>query len=320
MDIFFNELSLTTADTDEQACLWLEKLAQLGRLLKQITESLQDDSFSFRRSDDFAQKMITKNQTLFDFLQDNFDHHDSVYIFLLGIFDSPYITEDDPHRNIYDLTYITLNGVDHHEPTGIAAAYLKDSLVVSLDSVTQWNMCQFGVSITRVSDQGDVTEIKSIRNASNKKHIVDCHLAFLSRLYNWQGYKPYFNPELKRTNLLVLKEIYSLHLDDDMSTVWDTFYKELSKLTVDEKVSRIRQLSTHIAKIQKWEKATGSLEKNNPARIIYTIPNSEFIVSVDTQHGEFEIHKNEKGNNHLGSISFDGKNFKPQISNRSLKL
>ncbi|RKZ47808.1 MAG: hypothetical protein DRR16_15740 [Candidatus Parabeggiatoa sp. nov. 3] len=320
MDIFFNELSLKKAADDDEARRQLENLADVAQLLKRITESLGEDAFAFRRSEDFAQQKITQSQSILAFLQTNYDFSDPVYIFLLGMFDSPYITEDDPQKNDYDLISITINETEY-SVTGIAAAYLKYSLVVSLDSDAQWDVCRLDFSLNKLNEQAEiVTEQQSIKNASKKQHVIKCHLPFLTTLCDWADYKPRFKPDTKEETILHLKEIYSLSLSDDIEKVWETFYQALSQMDANQRVSKVLTTAAHIAKIQNWERATGSLENNNSNRTIYTIPNSNFIVSVDTQHGEFEIHRNQKGNNHLGALSFDGKSFKNRDNSRSLKL
>ncbi len=322
MDIFFNELSIRLTSDAEEAREWLENLAKLGQLLKRIIESLEEDSFTFRRNEDFALQKITDTQTISDFLQSEFDFSDPVYVFLLGIFDSPYITEDDPQRTKYDLTSITINHTDY-EVTGIAAAYLKNSLAVSLDSGIEWDTCRLEVLINQLNEAGEIiSELKPVKHACKRQHIIDCHLSFLATLYDWASYKPVFAPENEKQNILSLKEIYSLCLgeDEDVGDVWENFYQEISHLGTNQRIDKITKIVNCIAEIQRWKKATGSLEKRNRDRTIYTIPNSDFIVSVDTQHGEFEIHKNQKGNNHLGAISFDGKEFKNKKDDRSLKL
>ncbi len=321
MDIFFNELSLSIAADNNEACRWLENLARVGQLLKRITESVQEDAFAFRRNDDFAEQMITETQTVAQFLQNNFGYDNPVCIFLLGIFDSPYITEKDPQKTEYDLTSITFAGVTYDHPTGIAAAYLKDSLVVSLNSDIQWDVSQLNVLINRLNHQANIiTDAKSIKHASKNQHVIGCHLQFFANLYDWSTYKPRFDPVSKAQTLLNLVEIYTLALGERTELAWEMFYQKLPKLAPDQRVSRVLETAAHIAKIQKWNPATGSLKKSNPKRKIYTIPSSAFIVSVDTQHGEFEIHMNQKGNNHLGAVSFDGKRFKRRKASRSLGL
>jgi hypothetical protein len=214
MDVFFNELSLKIADNDDKACEWLENLANIGKLLKKIIESLDNDAFSFRRTEDFGQQRITNNQTILEFLQAQFDFSDPIYIFLLGIFDSPYISEDDPQKTDYDLTSITINNVDY-ELTGIAAAYLKESLVISLNSDEQWNTCQLGVYINKMNYRAEIIpELKTVKHASEKVHIINCHLPFLAQLYNWTSYQPTFDPIAKNQTILPLIGLCSFYFEE----------------------------------------------------------------------------------------------------------
>ncbi len=320
MEVFFNELSIKTATTDDEAGEWLETLAHVGRLLKQIIESLEESSFSFRRKEDFGQQKITNDLTILEFLQCRFDYSDPVYIFLLGIFDSPYIVDDDPQKTEYELSSISINGNDY-ELTGIAAAYLKNSLVISLSCDSQWNTCQLNIPVNRLNEKAEIiVEEKQIKHASKKQHVLNCHLPFLAQLYDWTYYKPEFAPANSKQTILPLIEICSFYIGEDTGAAWNNFYRDVSRLNPDQRVGKIKEMAEKISVIHRWKKATGGLEKNNRDRLIYTIPNSDFIVSVDTQHGEFEIHINQKGNNHLGAISFDGKRFKGKSEDRSLYL
>lgn len=310
MDIFFNELSLKIADNEETACEWLEGLANLGKLLKQIIESLDKYSFSFRRTEDFGQQKITDNQTIIEFLQSKFDFSDPVYIFLLGIFDSPYISEDDPKKTEYDLTSITINNVDY-KLTGIAAAYIKNSLVVSLNNDDRWNNCQLDIYINKLNSQSEIS--KQVKNASERKHIINCHLPFLAQLYNWTSYKPHFDSETKKQNILPLLDLCSFYFEEG----WDNFYLKAKNSSKDERVSKYKETAEKIAKLHRWDKSPKLTKEND--RIVYIIPNSNFIVGLDTEQGEFEIHINKKGKNHLGSISFNGANIKEK-KDRELKI
>jgi len=320
MEIFFNELSIKTAATEDEACEWLENLAQVGKLLKQIIESIEESSFSFRRKEDFGLQKITNNLTILEFLQSKFDYGDPVYIFLLGIFDSPYITDDDPQKTEYELTSISINDKDY-ELTGIAAAYLKESLVISLNSGSQWCNCHLNVPVSRLTENAEIiTEEKQVKHASKKQHVINCHLPFLAKLYDWSTYEPEFVPENRKQTILPLIEIYSFYIEENTDATWEGFYGDIATLNSAQRVSKIKEIAEKISIVHRWNKATGSLEKNNRDRLIYTIPSSDFIVSVDTQHGEFEIHINKKGNNHLGAISFDGKRFKGKMEDRFLCL
>jgi hypothetical protein len=316
MEVFFNELSVRIAVDDNEAKRWLTDLANVGRLLKQIIESMQEDSFAFRRKEDFGEMRITAASTVRQFLEENFEFSDPEPIFLLGIFDSPYIAMDDPTRSDYEYISLRLDDAGYNE-SGLAAAFLKKTLAVSFDSDTRWDTCDFEVGIERLnSDTMQVEEIREIvRHASKEQHIIQCHLLFLSELFDWASYRPRFTAEVQ--TILPMLEIYSLILGTGS---WSEFYHEISTMQEGERVAKINALATRIAQLQRWEKAIGNLASLNKSRNIYTIPNSNLIIGLDTQHGEFEVHTNQKGNNHLGSLSFDGKRFKPARSDRSVNL
>lgn len=125
-----------------------------------------------------------------------------------------------------------------------------------------------------------------------------------------------FDCQQVKQSLLPLPEIYVLLLE---TRHWPDFYNEIHHLSADERVDKVLKVSKNIAEINQWERAS-NLEKRNGNRVIYCIPKSNFIIGVDTQHGEFEIHNKRNENNHLGAISFDGERFKEKIDNRSLVL
>ena len=190
MEVFFNELSVRPADTDMEACQWLETLAELGKTLKDCVESIGDDVFTFRRSEEFGQLPITSTQTLLEFLQTQYEYGSAVYNFLLGIFDSPYIDENDPQRTAFEYTSLTFEGAEH-SVTGLAAAHLKNSLAVSFDNDPIWNTCHFVAKINRLdADANSISSDETIAHASQKQHLLDCHLGRLANLYDWESYHP----------------------------------------------------------------------------------------------------------------------------------
>ncbi len=318
MEIFFNELSVRAAANDEEAKRWLTELAKVGRLLKKIIESMQEGTFAFRRKEDFGEMPITATATLRHFLAENFDFSDPEPIFLLGIFDSPYITPGDPHHNEFE--YISLNFEDEkHFETGLAAAFLKKSMAVSFNSDARWDVCDFEIEIERLNQNStDIEEIReNVKHTSKEQHIIECHLLLLSNLFDWNAHRPRFDVSTESQTLLPMLELYTLLLDEGG---WAEFYHEISSIPETERIAKINVLASKIAELQRWEEATGSLASQNRNRTIFTIPNSNLIVGLDTQHGEFEIHRNQRGNNHLGAISFDGNRFKSARPGRSLNI
>ena len=316
MEVFFNELSVRPAESDAEARRWVETLADAVQVLQNVVESFSDNQLTFRRSEEFGLLRITSTQTLYEFLADQFDFLDKEYVLLISVFDSPYISEDDPQRNEFEYTSLTFEDTDY-STTGLAAAYLKKSLAVSFDSDTKWDTCQLSIQINRLDATiQEVSTPETVQHACRKQHLIDCHLELLAELFDWAGYVPRFDAGTGEQNVLPLLELFSLHVDED----WPAFYQTLSHLEPGQRVVRIETIARQIATIQRWQPATGSLHSQNRNRTIYIIPNSNLIAAVDTQHGEFEIHTNQGGNNHLGAISFDGIRFKPKVSDRRLSV
>ncbi|MDX2285650.1 MAG: hypothetical protein NW241_15890 [Bacteroidia bacterium] len=322
MEIFFNELSIRPAATDAEARSWLEELARLGALLKQIIESLQEDSFTFRRREDFAEMPITPSRNVRTFLTEEYGFSEPVYIFLLGIFDSPYIEATDPKHPAFEYTSVEWEGAEH-AVAGLGAAFIKNSMAVSLNSGPFWDTCTVSPMIHQMDAAGIPTSAaRDIRHASQVQHVTDCQLEFLAELFDWDGYHPRFNSTTREHNLLPLLELYSLQLpfEGDAASRWREFYQHIAQLDERERIALIESVADHIAKLQKWEPAAGTLASANRNRTLYKIPGSDLIAGLDTQHGEFEIHRNRSGNNHEGALSLDGKRIKPRNNSRSLDM
>ncbi|MBI5914442.1 MAG: hypothetical protein HY842_03635 [Bacteroidetes bacterium] len=318
MEVFFNELSVRIADDDNEAKAWLIELAKVGQLLKKIIESLQEDSFAFRRKDDFAEMAITASSNIREFLTENFDFTDSEYNFLLGVFDSPYITPEDVDYDEYGNISLIYDGKEYGE-TGLAASLVKKSLAVSFNNDSSWDVCDLEINVEELNQEVVIEEkVEKVKHASKKQHVIQCHLHFLSNLFDWDSHRPSFDVSTKTQTLLPMLELYSLLLskEDD----WEDFYRGIATKPTTDRIAVINDLVGKIAELHRWEAASGNLATQNRDRTIFIVPNSNLIIGVDTQHGEFEVHRNQKGNNHFGAISFDGSRFKSAIAGRSLNL
>ena len=314
MEVFFNELSIRVASSNEEAKGWLTTLAELGQLLKRIIDSMDEDSFRFRRKDDFSDKLITQSESISEFLRNYFEPDDPIITFIYGIFDSPCITPDDPQRSDFECRYMTFENQTFEE-SGLIAAFLKESLAVSLDSDPKWDTCEVIIKINKINDSGqDAISDENIKHASKKKHVIDCHLPFLADIFDWSLYKPKFDYENRNQNLLPMLEIYSLYLGEKGSDEWKKYYSDIASMLPTERVAKIKLVVEKISKVQKWNDAPDNLKRNNRNRMLYSIHNSDLILSVDTQHGDFEIFRNPNNPVHQGSISFDGKKFKEPAS------
>jgi hypothetical protein len=318
MDVFFNELSVRPASSVAEARQWIETLAGLGKLLRQVVDPLTDNQFAIRVSHEFNTLPLFGSEPLIVFLQQQFGFSDPIYGFLLGVLDAPYISEKEADHADYEYTAITV-GDQNRGLTGLAAAYLKNALAISFASHPDWATCQIAGQLNRLDNNAQETMASvSIDHASRQQHIVDCHLPRLAALFDRANHRPAFDALLQRQTLmpLVLAPLCGLMVGDD----WDSFYHNLSRLEPGERVVTIETVANRIAQIHGWEPATGNLKTRNANRLVYRIPGSNLLVSVDTQHGEFEVHTNQSGNNHLGALSFDRRHFKPAISTRRLAI
>ena len=245
MDVFFNELSIKTAGTDDEADKWLENLAQVVKKIEEIYTVLGNDSFRFRSKEDVGQQEITTDMTFLDFLHSKGKYGEPAYIYLLGKFDSPYITAGDPQKTEHELSSISMNGIDH-DLTGIGAAYLKNSLVISLNCDARWNTCELNVFIKKLNENNHlISEEIKVKHVSEEQHVINCHLPFLANLYDWTSYKPYFTPSNKTQNILPLIELYRLYISN-----WSEFYTDISQLNANERVSRVKDIANKISNLK----------------------------------------------------------------------
>lgn len=325
MEVYFNELSATQASNDTEAKQWISNLLELCKFIKGLLESLEN-TFTLRTTDDFQVFQITNTHNFIEFLQDNYGLSDPELGVFLSILSNPNIEKTDPEIEKYEYSSISINGItDNKAMSGLGASYIKKTMSISLDSNTEWwDTCKVHFEI-HFLDLENLTEIHSknitTRHASKVQHIIDCHLDFLSDLFDWATYRPRFDAVNKENNLLPLINIYSLYLGEGQpKEVWGKFYADIHNSDEPERKAKILEIAKHIAKVQKWEEATPSLRSKNTSRTLYMIPNSDFIVSIDKQHGDFEICKNEKKPNHYGSVSFDGLRFKEAENDHSIDI
>jgi len=321
MEFYFNELSLNQTDDSEKAKTWFKELALTGRLLKQIVESFDGNRFVFRRSENFGTCNVTESLNVIEFIQFEYGFSDPISIFLLGIFDSPYIDSDDPDCSAYEYTNLVYED-NEYSATGLAAAYLKDSIALSLNTNEKWNNCNLNITVRRFDENNtEIVENQTVRHISVKNHIKDCHLPYLAdKLFDFEHHKPRFDFNTRTQTILPLKEIYGLYLGFETENKWAEFYRNLARMEQNERVAKIREIARMIASVQKWGEVTGNLKNRNEDRELFYIPNSEFIASIDIRHGDFEILKHQNPPNHYGSISFDGSRFKPASNDHSINV
>lgn len=321
MQLFFNELSLKQASDDNEAKEWIEKLIKLSILIQKIIQPFENlNQLKIRTRDEFQTFEIIEGQFIQDVVFRSYRPQDKEFGFFFQLFGSPHIEEGDPKKEDYDYHSIKLENIEsENDMSGLGATYIKNSMAVSFDNDEIWDKCQIAFEITFLNNKGEFKENTQVKHASKTEHIIQCHLGYFANLYDWGNYSPYFNADSQEQNILPLLEIYSLYLENE-ENIWSQFYKEIHSISETERVAKVRRIAQLIAEIQGWEEATGSIRSQNANRTLYTIPSSNFIISVDTQHGDFEVLKNQKSPNHYGSVSFDGKRFKPAEDDHSINI
>ena len=85
------------------------------------------------------------------------------------------------------------------------------------------------------------------------------------------------------------------------------FEKEISNLSVHEKIAKIKSTARDIAKQNSWTK-NNKLSKRNKRDVYYDSETGNYY-ALDTQHGRFEV-VNKKGK-HLGEVDFSLNATKP---------
>lgn len=304
MELFFNELSIRVAKDEQEALGWLEKLAEVIRFIEQTTEQYRTNTLIFRRMEIFLMSELRPGKNLIDILQGH--EHEPVYQYLVGKFDSPYIDRDDPTYAAYSNACLRIAG-QSFQMTGLLAAHIKGGLALSLQTDSVWNCCTVTADCIKADSQQEI----HICNAANIPHVRACHLGRIAGLAD-QRPAPCFDATKTTQTLLFLVGIYQEH--PEVMGDWNIFWSELTK-TPDERVAKLKVLSKVIAEVQGWKEEPNLSRKNN--RPVYqTVGNShQYLLSLDTQHGDWEVFTNTPKPLHQGSVSIDGKRFKPAEPN-----
>ncbi len=155
----------------------------------------------------------------------------------------------------------------------------------------------------------------------DSKHLQDIHNAFLQseklRNFDWRNWKPHFDKDNHKT-----QDIGTLFPFIELSDLlvkngdWSRFYSALNNLKQEERIGEIEAMARQIAITNGWEVSPQLSQRNNRSIYIPSSNKSSFYLSVDTQHGEFEVH--DRHGAHLGAISFGGI-VKAAVKNRKIK-
>lgn len=320
MELFFNELSAKTAVNDVEAKKWITDFVKLCHIIDRILKSF-NNQLKLRTTEDFLTFPLTNSDNIFEFLENNFGFTDPELIVFLGLLDSPYLAKNDPQIEEYQYSSIKINDIlEEKTITGLGATFIKKTISLSFDSDAKWDKTEIRFEVNLMDKNADIKTLPAnVKHASKTKHIIEAHLQFFADLFDFKSYKPKFSFQDKKQNLLPLLEIYSLFLGEN-EDVWEVFYSEIAYLNETDRIAKIKEIARKIAKIQHWEEAIGGVKTQNKNRELYFIPFTDFILSIDLQHGDFEVLKNQKSPNHFGSISFDGKRFKAPQNNHSITI
>ncbi len=318
MELFFNELSAKTATNDVEAKKWIIDFLKLCQIIDRILNSL-NNQLKLRTTEDFLTFQLTNKDNIVAFLGETFGFADPELVVFLSLLDSPYLDKNDSQIEEYQYSSIKIDGIlEEKTITGLGATFIKKTLSLSFDNDTKWDKTEIVFEVNLMDKNAKInTQEASVRHASKIKHIIDAHLPFFAGLFDFKSYKPIFSFQDKTQNLLPLLEIYSLFLGEN-EDVWELFYREIAHLNETDRIAKIKEIARKIAEIQHWKDATGGVKNQNKNRELYFIPSTDFILSIDLQHGDFEVLKNQKSPNHFGSISFDGKRFKAPQNDHSI--
>ncbi len=318
MELFFNELSAKTAANDVEAKKWITNFLKLFQVIDRILNAL-NNQLKLRTTEDFLTFQLTNEDNIVEFLGNNFGFADPELIVFLGLLDTPHLDKNDPRLEEYQYSSIKIDGIlEEKTITGLGATFIKKTLSLSFDNDAKWDKTEIVFEVKLMDKNANInTQSAVVRHASKIKHVIEAHLQFFANLFDFKSYKPKFSFQDKTQNLLPLLEIYSLFLGEN-EDVWEVFYNEIAYLNETDRIAKIKEIARKIAEIQHWEKATGGVKTQNKNRELYLISNTDFILSVDFQHGDFEVLKNQKLPNHFGSISFDGKRFKAPQNDHSI--
>lgn len=240
--------------------------------------------------DFYWQNYLPDNQSLYYYLEQivKDDIEKGVILSLLSEY-SPIDTF--PH-------YYEINGIICN---GLAYACINQSLVISLNTDSQWNNTKLQIDDIELINSGEVVKKVNVINITTIDHAFLIVEEFANRFYgNTYHQRPTFD------NLLPLKEISNQYLE------YIDFYqnKDDNQKGTKTEVSDKKKVAKIVAEINGWKKCSTS------GRNIYKHTQCDYYIAVDTKKGDFEIH-DTKGK-HLGAISFDYQKAEGAVKNRKI--
>lgn len=197
MELLLNELSVQPLSEDKYAAN--DKMKQFAEA---ISEARKKNFKLIRSHLSSSEISLTEDYTLFDWLQ-NKDVPTKYRNFLFGMITQPFIKDED--EEVVD-KYIEANyffedsesGIAKTACTGLASAYLYETLSISLLSAPVWNKTKLPIII----ENEEETRIESVFNVSSKKSFEDEEIAeYVGNLGNVELVETDIAPKDKKIHL-----------------------------------------------------------------------------------------------------------------------
>jgi hypothetical protein len=201
---------------------------------------------------------------------------------------------------------------------GLGAAYLLDSLAVSVLSEPKWDVDQLDLQKRQLNHEGNIGPWQpiSIYHASKPQHIEKNKVQILKLIsrnsFDWANWQP-------SDNLLPVVNLSNQLVEDN----WNKFKEELRHLPSPEKNAKIEEIAKNVAEINGYtydQEVSAYNKTKHKLRSIYAAGSSrhKIYLSTDFETGAFEVcdHKGQ----HLGEYSFRGEQTKEADNSHNIKL
>lgn len=286
-DFYLNELSLKKAQNIEEAQSIIKNLIYSASSLRRygfnalrMTKNINELEIAseyyvhqWRNDEDVPRELRTRFRSIITQVP-LIDSNDSILV------------EDTRKTDIY---------FQNQAISSLTAAYVDDSIVLSLLTSTDWNTAYIKAELMEINDFNDLLSSNTtIRNVSKIEHLID-HIDWIKESVD--------SPEFIYSNPLPFRTI-SNNLEELDN---ERFYGNIIHRNTDEKISIYRIVSRNIASLNFYSFKAQLTQKNNN-RYIFQSPVQTIYLALDTQHGRFEV-CNKKGK-HQGEFDFYGKQTK----------
>lgn len=253
--------------------------------------------------DEYTSREIVSGYTIGNFLASK-PKNSILYQKLKGIMANQLVKiEMDDFDN--EIQYVKWNNEE--------SEFLKGSLNTDTPTVsfkTEPEFATHQIQITNEyldADENTITENPSLNNISDISHFTQLH-GFLSQKQieiaelqsKWDAIK-YPIRFIERTNQ---------HLSDN------NFDVEFARGNENYKVGLANKVGTYIAKLNGWEYKSRLSTRNN--RRVFKALNQLVYLSIDTQHGTFEVH--DRNGIHCYEINFKGDPIEGTQHNHDIEI